>query len=139
MSQFELHPRLAEDCVVVCALELCLVLMSKDSRYPWFILVPQRHDINEPYQLSEADYALLWSESRRVARAIDAAFTPDKQNIAAIGNMVPQLHLHHVARCRNDDCWPAPIWGALAAKPMTATEQEQRQRLFTTALAQLSD
>lgn len=119
---FELHPRLGQDCLVLGRFSLCQLLLMNDSRYPWFILVPARNHISEIYQLSDGEQQLLLRESSRLARAMADAFRPDKLNIAALGNLVPQLHLHHVARYRDDAAWPAPVWGKLAAIPYFAEE-----------------
>ena len=103
-------------------LELSLVLLMRDANYPWFILVPQRKDISEIYQLSPVDQQQLLRESSYLARSLNDAFAADKMNIAALGNVVPQLHIHHIVRYRHDPAWPAPVWGRLPAKPYT-TEQ----------------
>jgi diadenosine tetraphosphate (Ap4A) HIT family hydrolase len=92
-------------------LPLCLLLLMNDARYPWFILVPQRPGLREIYQLDAADRALLLDESCAVAQALMAAFGGDKMNVAALGNVVPQLHLHHIVRHAGDAAWPAPVWG----------------------------
>jgi diadenosine tetraphosphate (Ap4A) HIT family hydrolase len=114
---FSLHPRLAEDCLDVAGLDLCRVLMMKDAHYPWFILVPQRPEVTEIYQLGAADRAQLMDESVLLSRCMAELFRPDKLNIAAIGNLVPQLHVHHVGRFRDDPAWPNPVWGRLPALP----------------------
>ena len=88
-----------------------------ESRYPWLILVPEREGINEIYQLNEADQILLLQESSLLARGLAEAFAADKLNIAAIGNLVPQLHVHHVVRYRDDPAWPAPVWGRFPPLP----------------------
>jgi diadenosine tetraphosphate (Ap4A) HIT family hydrolase len=111
---FELHPRLREDCLELGSFDLCKLLLMNESRYPWLILVPQRAGISEIYQLSEADQARLWRESSALAQSLMQAFQADKLNIAAIGNLVPQLHLHHVVRFQGDAAWPAPVWGKFA-------------------------
>ncbi len=111
-----LHKQLEKDCVVLGQLDLCAVLLMPDANYPWLILVPQREDISEIYQLSEQDQQLLMRESSQVSRVLVELFQPDKINVAALGNMVPQLHIHHVARFKSDAAWPAPVWGAVAAK-----------------------
>ncbi|MDD5034728.1 MAG: HIT family protein [Methylococcaceae bacterium] len=108
---FELHPQLKRDCLEIGRFELCRLLLMNESRYPWFILVPQRPGLSEIYQLNGADQALLWRESSALARGLAEAFAADKMNIAAIGNLVPQLHLHHIVRYRRDAAWPAPVWG----------------------------
>ena len=110
-DQFELDPRLAADTVVVGETPLCRVLLMNDARYPWLILVPRRGDVTEPFGLSEADQAQLWRESMRLGEAMKAHFAADKLNIAALGNQVAQLHVHHIARFHSDDAWPGPVWG----------------------------
>jgi diadenosine tetraphosphate (Ap4A) HIT family hydrolase len=91
----------------------------RDANYPWFILVPDREGISEIYQLSEADQAQLLRESSRLAAVLAERFQADKLNIAALGNVVPQLHIHHVVRYRDDAAWPAPVWGRVPARPYT--------------------
>ncbi|MFZ2404458.1 MAG: HIT domain-containing protein [Methylobacter sp.] len=116
---FQLHPRLAQDCIAVGRFELCRLLMMNDSLYPWFILVPERADLREIYQLSKADRAALTEESSYLAENLAALYKADKMNIAAIGNMVPQLHIHHIVRYQTDKAWPAPVWGKFDAVPYT--------------------
>jgi len=116
-DQFELDPRLAADTLVVGETPLCRVLLMNDARYPWLILVPRRGDVTEPFGLSEADQAQLWQESMRLGEAMKAHFAADKLNIAALGNQVAQLHVHHIARFRTDDAWPGPVWGVGSAVP----------------------
>ncbi|WP_461481277.1 HIT domain-containing protein [Porticoccus sp.] len=110
---FELHPRLAVDTVAVGDFPLCRLLLHRDANYPWFILVPRREEITEIYHLSEEDRQQLTRESCLLAEALVDVFSPDKINIATLGNMVPQLHMHHVVRYHADGAWPSPIWGAL--------------------------
>ena len=110
-DQFELDPRLAADTFVVGETPLCRVLLMNDARYPWLILVPRRGDVTEPFGLSEADQAQLWQESMRLGEAMKAHFAADELNIAALGNQVAQLHVHHIARFHSDDAWPGPVWG----------------------------
>lgn len=112
---FQLHERLLADTVLVAEFTLSLVLLSKDANYPWIILVPKRHSIQEVYQLDIEDRQQLLHESCLVAETMTVLFRPDKLNIATIGNMVPQLHMHHVARFSNDGAWPRPVWGAQPA------------------------
>lgn len=112
-----LHPRLAADCLRLGALPLCELLLMNDARYPWYILVPRREHVREIFELAEADQAQLLHESSRLSRAMAEALTPDKLNIAAIGNVVPQLHVHHVARFAGDAAWPAPVWGQGTPEP----------------------
>jgi diadenosine tetraphosphate (Ap4A) HIT family hydrolase len=114
---FELDPRLAADTVLVGETPLSQVLLMNDARYPWLILVPRRGGITEPFELSEADQAQLWRESTRLGQAMKAHFAADKLNIAALGNQVAQLHVHHIARFHVDAAWPGPVWGVGSAVP----------------------
>jgi diadenosine tetraphosphate (Ap4A) HIT family hydrolase len=115
-----LHPRLAGDCLRLGAFPLCELLLMNDARYPWYILVPRREQVREIFELAEADQRQLLHESSQLSRAMAEALAPDKLNIAAIGNIVPQLHIHHVARFRDDAAWPAPVWGHGTPKPYAA-------------------
>ncbi|MDX8396801.1 MAG: HIT family protein [Mariprofundaceae bacterium] len=111
-----LHAQLEKDCMVVGKLDLCVVLLMPDANYPWLILVPQRENISEIYQLNEQDQQQLMRESSQVSILLTELFKADKINVAALGNMVAQLHIHHIVRYKNDAAWPAPIWGAVPAK-----------------------
>jgi len=97
----------------------------KDSNYPWFILVPDREHITEIHQLNETDQQQLISESSTLSRLIDQQFNADKINIAALGNLVPQLHIHHIVRYKTDAAWPAPVWGKCPVKAYTDEETVQ--------------
>jgi diadenosine tetraphosphate (Ap4A) HIT family hydrolase len=123
---FTLHPQLAKDCHRLGHFELGLLLLMNDAQYPWFILVPQRAGLREIYELDETGQALLLRESTALSRALMAAYQGDKLNIAALGNMVPQLHLHHIVRHAGDPAWPAPVWGRHPARAYTAEELAQR-------------
>ena len=114
-----IHERLQQDCLVVGRFPLCHLLLVRDANYPWFILVPDREGLTEIYQLDTADQQQLTRESAMLASVLAEQFQADKINIAAIGNLVPQLHVHHVVRYRTDAAWPAPVWGAVAAIPYT--------------------
>jgi len=116
-KEFELDPRLAADTFLVGETPLCQLLLMNDARYPWLILVPRRGDITEPFELGEADQAQLWQESMRLGEAMKAHFAADKLNIAALGNQVAQLHVHHIARFHVDAAWPGPVWGVGSAVP----------------------
>ena len=116
-DQYQLDPRLAADTFLVGETSLSQLLLMNDARYPWLILVPRRCDISEPFELSEADQAQLWQESMRLGEAMKARFAADKLNIAALGNQVAQLHVHHIARFHADDAWPGPVWGVGSAVP----------------------
>jgi diadenosine tetraphosphate (Ap4A) HIT family hydrolase len=121
---FVLHPRLAADGIVLGDGPLCRLLLMNDATYPWFILVPRRARVREIYELTEPDQQQLLRESAQLSRAVMAAFKGEKLNVAALGNLVPQLHLHHVVRYADDATWPAPVWGRHSARPYTEPERE---------------
>lgn len=124
-STFELHPRLAADTIEVTRLPLCRVLLMNDANYPWLILVPQRPGIREIFELIDADQQQLMRESTFVSRVMHDLFRPDKMNIAALGNVVSQLHIHHIARYRHDPAWPAPVWGQCPAKAYAPDQADE--------------
>lgn len=124
-DQFSLHPTLEADTCAIADLPLCSLLLSNDSNYPWTILVPRRAGITEIHQLSEVDQRQLLTESAQLSQCLEALLSPDKLNIAAIGNMVPQLHVHHIARYRDDVAWPAPVWGFTQPQSYEAGLQQQ--------------
>ena len=113
---FELDSQLAADTVAVGQFRLSLVLLSKDANYPWVILVPKRDNVREIYHLSEEDQIQLIRESSHLSMVMTSLFTPIKMNIAALGNIVPQLHVHHVARFDTDAAWPNAVWGVVETK-----------------------
>ena len=117
MTELVLHPRLQQDCLVLGRFELCRALLMNDCTYPWLILVPDRPSIREIFELTDADQLQLVRESSRLAAHLHRAFDADKLNVAAIGNLVPQLHVHHVVRYRTDLAWPAPVWGHGPPRP----------------------
>ena len=119
---FILHPQLADDGIVIGQFELSTLLLMNDRQFPWFILVPRREDVTEIFQLDQADRDQLMKESCWLAEALKDAFSAHKINIAALGNMVSQLHVHHIVRYREDPAWPAPVWGKL---PAVAYTEEQ--------------
>lgn len=119
---FKLHAQLEKDCIELGQFELCTLLLMNDSSYPWFILVPERENISEIYELSDEDQLLLSKESNFLALILKNYFYADKINIAALGNVVPQLHIHHIARYHEDRSWPAPVWGKHEAVQYTEDE-----------------
>lgn len=123
---FQLDPRLQADTAFIGRLPLCQVLLMNDSRYPWVILVPTRADAKEYYHLSETDRVQLMKESTWVAEKLADRFAAKSMNIAALGNVVAQLHVHHVVRFADDPAWPGPVWGHSAAIPYTPEALEQR-------------
>lgn len=113
---FTLHPQLAKDCFVLGDGPLCRLLLMNDAHYPWTILVPRRDGIREIHELTDADRRQLWDESALLSRALMKTFGGDKLNVAALGNVVPQLHVHHIVRFKTDPAWPAPVWGRMLAQ-----------------------
>ncbi len=113
----KLHPQLEKDCIIFGEFTLCTLLLLNDANYPWFILVPKRDNMTELHQLSTTDQQQFLKESILLSRCLEETFHPDKLNIAALGNVVPQLHIHHIARFTTDACWPKPVWGAVTATP----------------------
>ncbi|KXF81447.1 HIT domain-containing protein [Enterovibrio coralii] len=108
---FTLHPRLEADTTWLGDLPLCRVLLSKEDIGPWLILVPKIEGITEIHHLSDDDQVRFIKESSSLATVLEQKSHPDKINIGALGNMVSQLHIHHIARFQDDVAWPGPIWG----------------------------
>ena len=122
---FKLHHRLAEDCFTLGKFPLSHLLLLDDANYPWCILVPDRADVSEIYQLNKTDQEQLNRESVELGRLMMQEFNGDKLNTGAIGNMVPQLHIHHIVRYKNDASWPKPVWGNLPPSSYTQSETDQ--------------
>jgi len=135
VDEFNLHPRLASDCHPLGDLSLSTVLLLNDSRYPWVILVPRRPDIREIYQLAAADREILLEESCRVGQFMMKAFRGEKLNVGALGNLVPQLHLHQVVRNSTDPAWPGPVWGHSTAVPYGREMLVERTRILREGLS----
>lgn len=114
---FELHPRLAADTLFVADWPLCRVLLMNDARYPWLVLVPRRAGLVEVIDLAPQDRAVLMEEIARASRAVRAAMPDAKLNIGALGNLVPQLHVHVLGRMPGDEAWPGLVWGQGTAIP----------------------
>ncbi|PJC85371.1 HIT family protein [Vibrio sp. HA2012] len=122
---FTLHPRLESDTSLIGELSLCMVLLNKDASVPWVILVPKVDRVREIHHLSLQDQQQFLLESQLVNRSLEKLFMPDKLNFGSLGNLVPQLHIHHVVRYISDEAWPGPIWGNTAGKQRNEAEQEQ--------------
>ncbi len=122
---FALDQRLQQDCLQVGDFPLCRLLLMNDVHYPWFILVPRREDVSELFQLDADDQLRLWSETTRLAEVLKDSFGADKMNVATLGNVVSQLHMHVIARRREDAAWPAPVWGRHPAQPYTAEQVDE--------------
>src|ERR1700755_2928654 len=110
---WSLHTQLTQDTIDIGDLPLSRVLVIKDANYPWLLLVPRREGAVEIIDLAEVAQAQRATEVSRVARALKEIPKCDKLNIAALGNVVPQLHVHIIARRKNDAAWPRPVWGVL--------------------------
>jgi diadenosine tetraphosphate (Ap4A) HIT family hydrolase len=122
--EFELHPQLAADCIVLGDFPVSRLLLLNDSNYPWFVLVPRRAGATEIYHLSDEDQCVLMKESSFLASNLADIFAAKKMNVASLGNMVPQLHIHHIVRYETDRAWPAPVWGKVPALPYSEKEIE---------------
>lgn len=111
MGKFVLDPRLEGDSTLVTVLGLCQLRLMKDARWPWLLLVPQRRDVTEIFDLTPLDQTMLTFEIGMGARALKEATGCVKVNLGALGNQVRQLHVHLVARNEGDEGWPGPVWG----------------------------
>ncbi len=112
-ADWTLHPQLARDTVAIGDLPLSRVLLINDANFPWLLLVPRRRGVSEIIDLEEVEQAQLWTEISRTGRVLKALATCDKLNVAALGNVVAQLHVHVIARRQGDAAWPKPVWGAV--------------------------
>ena len=136
-AMFELDPRFRQDTIDCGSFSLCRLLLMNDCRYPWFILVPQRENLREIHHMEEVDRQQLWVESVQLAFWMERFFTFDKLNVAALGNIVSQLHLHHVGRTINDTAWPGPVWGHQPAIPYSEQEVKRLQQAVLVAFADM--
>jgi diadenosine tetraphosphate (Ap4A) HIT family hydrolase len=125
---WSLHPQLKKDTIDIGDLPLCRVLVIKDAHYPWLLLVPRRRDVVEIIDLDEVAQAQLMTEIARVGRSLKEITKCDKLNIAALGNVVPQLHVHVIARRGSDVAWPRPVWGVM---PPLAHDAEEVQNFIS--------
>lgn len=121
-DDFILHAQLQQDCITIAELPLSKLLLCNDSQYPWFILVPKVNNIKDAYQLNWQQQQQLQNESSLISELLMQVFNGDKMNVAALGNVVEQLHVHHVVRYTTDATWPKPIWGQLPLKPYSDAE-----------------
>ncbi|PWC37612.1 HIT family protein [Azospirillum sp. TSO35-2] len=119
---FSLNERLQADTLPVTDLGLCRVLLMNNRLWPWLILVPMRPGAVEIHRLDPADQAALMREIVRASTVLERLFAPDKLNVGALGNMVPQLHVHVIGRTRGDPAWPGPVWGSGHAEPYAAAD-----------------
>lgn len=134
---FTLHPQLETDTAWVMQLRLCDVRRMNDRRYPWLIMIPARDGLREIHDLAEIEQQLLWSEITAVSSRLQTMTAADKMNVAALGNQVPQLHIHVIARFTTDPAWPAPVWGRLPPDPFTLDALVSECSQLAAALADL--
>lgn len=134
-SRFELDPQLADDTHPVIALKLCELRLMDDANYPWLVLVPRVADARELIDLDSTQQAQLMHEIGRASRALQTLFRPYKLNVAALGNQVPQLHVHVIARRQDDPAWPRPVWGMAAANAYSPEMLVERVAALRAALA----
>ncbi len=124
MADFALHPRLAADTLELGDMMLSAVRVMNDRRFPWLILVPRRPDLEALHRMDRTDHLLLMQEVTLLSRLLEDLFAPDRVNVGALGNLVPQLHLHLVARHRADPAWPGPVWGMGGAEAYPADDPD---------------
>src|SRR5690349_7884704 len=125
-TAFTLHPQLAADGIELARWPLSLVLLMDEARFPWLILVPQRPGLRDLHDVAAAERGALIEEIARAGRLMQSVFKADKINTAALGNQVPQLHIHVIARFTSDAAWPNPIWSVGERRQMTEAERMQR-------------
>jgi diadenosine tetraphosphate (Ap4A) HIT family hydrolase len=122
---FKLHPQLAKDCLPVTDLGLCRVFLQNNSNFPWLVLVPMRNNLREIFDLVDGDYEDMMNEVRSVSKHFAIFTRAHKMNVAALGNVVPQLHIHVIARFENDLAWPNPVWNSgVPATPYAPEKSE---------------
>jgi len=116
---FALHPDLVRDTAEVARLPLCRVGLMNDANYPWLVLSPMLPGLRDFHDVPESHHATLMAEIGRASRALQTIYRPDKINVAALGNVTPQLHIHIIARSARDPAWAKPVWGIVPPKPYT--------------------
>jgi diadenosine tetraphosphate (Ap4A) HIT family hydrolase len=132
---WHLHSQLADDTHPLAHWPLCEVRLMDDAHHPWLILVPRVENAVDITDLDAAQQATLMREVDRAARALQSAVKPHKLNVAALGNVVPQLHVHVIARYRDDIAWPRPVWGTATAQPYSPEQLVERVALLDAALS----
>ena len=134
MTGFTLDEKLENDTFAVADIGLCRMRLMNDKRFPWLILVPMRSDVREMHELSPLDQTMLTFEITQTSKLLQEVTGADKMNVAALGNQVPQLHVHVIARFENDAAWPSPIWGSGEALTYGADEAQTLIDQFTSQL-----
>ena len=133
-DRFELHPQLAADTHPLASFALCELRLMDDANYPWLVLVPRVANARELIDLDSGQRHALADDVDRASRLLLDAFQPFKLNVAAIGNVVPQLHVHVIARFENDPAWPAPVWGRVTAQSYSPETLVERVNLLRESL-----
>lgn len=133
---FTLHAQLTKDCTVIGDLPLSKLLLLNDANYPWCVLVPMRNEKREWFELSESEQQQLLRETNALAKYLQENTGAKKMNVGALGNMVPQLHVHVIARFENDAAWPAPVWGKVPAKTYDDAALEKMRALLKQFIAE---
>ena len=123
---FQLHPQLEADTHLICRTENCQILLMDDARFPWIVLVPEVADIRELYELKARQQQQAYQSILRISKSLAEYSNADKMNVAALGNQVPQLHIHIIARYETDAAWPGPVWGVGQAEPYRPDQLQQR-------------
>lgn len=134
MQAFNLDERLENDSALITRIGLCQLRLMDDSRWPWLILVPQRPDVSELFELRPLDQAMLTFETNLVAETLKTVTAAAKINVAAIGNIVRQLHVHVIARYENDANWPGPVWGFGQRQPYADDARAALMKTISDAL-----
>ena len=132
---FQLHPTLDADTHLISAIDDCQILLMDDARFPWLILVPQASDVRELYELSEQQQQQTYRAILRISKTLAQHTHADKMNVAALGNQVPQLHIHIIARYQTDAAWPGPVWGVDQVERYSKIELEQTLDRLVNALS----
>jgi diadenosine tetraphosphate (Ap4A) HIT family hydrolase len=134
LHTFRLDERLARDSELITKLGLCQLRIQNDKRWPWLVLVPQRNDVSELFELTPLDQAMLSFETNKVASALKELTGATKINVGALGNIVRQLHVHIIARNEGDACWPGPIWGQGTPEPYSDNDRHDLMKKLAGAL-----
>jgi len=122
--QFKLDPLLEQNSIFLMEFPLSKLLLMNDANYPWFLLVPRRENVVEVFDLNEDDQSQFSKESNYLLQKLKTHYKARKMNVANLGNMVPQLHVHHIVRYEKDLAWPGAIWGVVEAVPYSNLEIE---------------
>lgn len=126
MSDFEVHEQLLNNCTVIGDASLCRVLLMNDARFPWLILVPRIEGLRDFHEVRVNDRSALFSEIESASLTVKKLIDADKINVAALGNQVPQLHVHVIGRLTSDEAWPGPVWGVGLPVPYDDAQSNDR-------------